>query len=82
MKYRDLLASAVCNVDKEKCMLHKCEKCPGIPRIKQAIEENIDLNKLTETVKFKHWDRDSTRASLESYTENKDKFLDSLCSDI
>lgn len=85
LKYRDLLEGAVCNIDKEDCMIKTCSKCPGergiLEKFDKLVEEfNIELEK--KEIKFKNWVESGTAASLETFVENYDVFKTNLLSDI
>lgn len=81
VKYRDLIAGAVCDMDSIECMLHRCKKCPGINGIKQVLEAD-DMKWQKDTITFKNWESEGSRASLQTVTQNLEEFLDSLCSDV
>lgn len=81
IKYRDLVAVAVCNVDNVDCMLHRCNKCPGVAGMKNLMNElNISIS--DDLVNYKKWDTEGTRAALTNHTEKKEIFLETLCSDV
>ena len=35
--YKHLIATMVCDADKEACMLNKCEDCPGSERAREIL---------------------------------------------
>lgn len=81
IKYRDLLQSTVCNIDNENCMLHKCDNCPKIMGIEEVFAKN-DIECEKETISYKRWVNEGSRASLTTITEKTDDFKSALYNDI
>lgn len=78
--YRDILEKSVCNLNDINCMLHRCENCPGLIKIKEMVESNMPDDHTNITYKF--WVEQGSRASLESLTENANTFMSKLCEDL
>lgn len=81
LKYKDLIAGGVCCSFNNKCMMHECENCPGKEGIRATLEQHdVSINK--DSVTFKQWKTDSSRASLCSYTQTAQDFINSLINDV
>ena len=81
IKYRDVLHAGVCNIDKMECMLHRCNKCPGVFGIKKAIEEYNIITEKNELA-YKNWITEGSRASLETVKEDTERFKNNLYDDL
>lgn len=78
INYRDLIAAAVCDSDDIDCMLHRCDKCPGIPGITEALED-FDIFWDRREIRYKLWDtKQDTRASLITMYEGTETFKENL----
>ena len=40
-KYHDLIEMIACNHDAKVCMVHLCEKCPGVGPVEQYLKNQI-----------------------------------------
>lgn len=67
LKYRDLLDVAVCGASDIKCMLHQCKKCPGVLKMKEIAESVSSFSEVS--IKYKYWNEDGSKASLETVVE-------------
>lgn len=76
LNYRDLLEISVCSTNNIECMLHKCTKCPGIPKIKELAERNDNFSK--PSIIYKYWVEEGSKASLETITEPIEQFKENL----
>lgn len=74
--YRDLLEISVCDPNSIECMLHKCSKCPGIPKIKEMTEAIDSFS--GESITFKNWVEEGSKASLVTLVEPFEKFKENL----
>lgn len=74
--YRDLLESAVCDIDNEKCMSHNCEFCPqeiGIQNKFEIIIEELCID-IRNKIDYKNWVDEGSAAALESFTQDIEDF--------
>ena len=85
--YRDVLALSVCDIERKECMLHGCDKCPGITPVKNFLDAKIkENNQITDTISFKQWvstDRsmlESKELEVADYIEEIAKNLSDLAS--
>lgn len=81
VKYRDLMAGPVCDAYNFDCMLHICQKRPGVKGVQKVWNENyIELTE--DNVDFKQRDVEGSRGSLKIHIQDFEVFLQSLFSDI
>lgn len=78
--YRDLLVSAVCDVDDHSCMLHECKKCPQVMGMRK-LWDNLNISS-EETITFQCWTSDGSRASLTTKSQDSCSFLADLFEEI
>ena len=88
-KYHDLIEMIVCNRDARVCMVHRCEKCPGIGAVEQylknqiqqidggASEDLVDMDNDFE-IDFKQW-MATDCTELISQKLPVDEFINLLC---
>lgn len=76
LHYRDLIDVAVCSSNNSKCMLHLCNKCPGVSKIKEIGEKDDDYT--AKTLTYKTWIEKGSRAYFESVTQPFDDFKNEL----
>ena len=85
LNYRDLLNGAVCNSDNKICMTKKCKTCPGklgVKRIFENLVEEYNIQLKQGKIKYKNWIDKNSAASLETFSDNSDKFISQLFEDI
>lgn len=83
LNYRDLLTSAVCDVDNESCMMNKCNKCPSNTGVLETFENLIEEHDMKErNIKYKNWIETGTAAALESFEVDSNRFKNVLCKEI
>lgn len=81
IKYKDLFEGAVCSSFNVKCMLHECTNCQGKEGIKATFAKyNINITK--DSVTFKQWKSEASRALICSCTQNLQDFMTSLIDDV
>jgi len=64
-----------------ECMLHRCEKCPGISGIKEVIEDS-GIIWPAESVKYQTLQVDKNRAALVNTEEDVISYKKDLIQDI
>lgn len=85
LNYRDLLNSAVCDIDSENCMTGDCQNCPREAGVKKAFEDlvnELEIEIKNGQIKYKKWVDKGSAASLENFTVDSDEFLSQLFEDI
>lgn len=80
VQYRDVLEKLVCNSKNIDCMLHRCEKCPGLLKAEEIIEKNVPKDK--STISYQFWVEDGSRASLQTLESSVKHFSEELSNDI
>ena len=52
LTYKDLIKKIVCNTESNKCIMHRCESCPGTATLKEFLDQ--ELNEHEDDKKFKY----------------------------
>ena len=79
--YKDFIALIVCSLENAECMLHRCNKCPGIEALKTFLVQEFMDHELEEDIAFKQLQiSDHTTLLLQSLP--LDEFNDLLCDSI
>ena len=79
LTYKDLIKKIVCNTESNKCIMHRCESCPGTATLQEFLDQ--ELNKHEDDKKFNYcqWDT-MDRATLTNltatYEEQKETLID------
>ena len=89
--YHEFIDMIVCDSESNKCMVHRCEKCPGINNVKATLkrvffdnnddDSESDLDRdisVSESITYKQWTTND-RADLVSLTTTVGEFIEDLC---
>ena len=41
LTYKDLIKKIVCNTESNKCIMHRCESCPGTATLKEFLDQKL-----------------------------------------
>ena len=67
LTYKDLIEKRVCNTESNKCIMDRCESCPGTAILKEFLDQ--ELNEHEDDKKFNYCQWDTTdRAILTTFT--------------
>ena len=47
LTHKDLIKKIVYNPDRNKCIMHQCESCPGTASLKEFLDQETDEDKET-----------------------------------
>ena len=67
LTYKDLIKKIVYNPDSNKCIMHRCESCPGTATLKDFLDQELNEHKDDETFNYCLWDT-TDRAILTTIT--------------
>ena len=42
LTYKDLIKKIVCNTESNKCIMHRCESCPGTATLKEFLDQELN----------------------------------------
>ena len=78
LTYKDLIKKIVCNTESNKCIMHRCESCPGTATLKEFLDQELNEH---EDEKFNYCQWDTTdRAKFTTFAatfeEQKETLLD------
>ena len=75
--YKDLIRKIVCNTEYNKCIINRCESCPGTATLKEFIDRKF--NKYGDDEKFNYcqWDT-ADRAILITFTAMYEEYKETL----
>lgn len=80
LNYRDLLEASVCSTSNIRCMLHDCIKCPGVEKIQEFANQRNTFTQ--QTISYKTWVEDGTKASLTTVEEPIEIFKKQLFAEL
>ena len=72
--YHDLMSKLVCDLSNKDCMLHRCEKCPGLENLEMFLLAKFEESGASQ-VTFQQWDS-TDRCSVITRMESIDTFID------
>ena len=75
--YKNMLATAVCDVQKMECMVHWCHKCPTCTKSREYVELKFQEYDIEEDITYSQWDR-TDRTILRTQTTPVDEFIQLL----
>ena len=77
LTYKDLIKKIVCNTDSNKCIMHRCESCPGTATLKEFLDQ--ELNKHEDDGKLNYCQQGTTdRAILTTFTATYKEYKETL----
>lgn len=78
--YKDCINFVVCKEPSVDCFLKRCDKCPGISKLQNYLEEILLENEAT-SVTLKQWVNDP-QCTLETIKKNIPDFIEYFCNQI
>ena len=84
--YKELMAQVVCDVGSRKCMVHRCDDCPGQSNLTTYLHEQLSHLNSNDLIIFKQWvstdraDIKQIALSLPDYIDHLSKQSDDLTS--
>ena len=79
--YKDLINKIVCDSNNRICMMHRCEKCPGIEALKTFLQDSLKDFDEEEEFHYMQWDT-TDRASLQTITTTCSDYIEILSKEI
>ena len=49
---KDLIKKIVCNTERNICIMHRCESCPGTATLKEFLDQELNENKDDEKLNY------------------------------
>ena len=83
LTYKDLIKKIVCNPDRSKCMMHRCESCPGTATLREFLDQELKEHE-DEEFNYCLWDttyqatQTTIAATYEGYKETLVDVIDDL----
>ena len=79
LTYKDLIKKTVCNTESNKCIMHRCESCPGTATLKEFLDQ--ELNEHEDDEKLDYSQCDTTDQAIlttltATYKEYKETLID------
>ena len=56
LTYKDLIKKIVCNTESNKCIMHRCESCPGTATLKEFFDQELNEHEHDEKCNYCQWD--------------------------
>ena len=77
LTYKDLIKKIVCNNERNKCIMHRCEPCPGTATLRESLDQELKENEDHEKFIYCQWVTTDAQywEPLQSLTKNSKKFL-------
>lgn len=80
LTYKDLMAEAVCDINKRECMMHECINCPGVVGVEAFLNSLPDIDD-KDFITFQKW-VSTDRTRMETLTAATEEFITSLAHNI
>jgi hypothetical protein len=80
-EYKDLMAKLVCDVTSRNCMIHQCDKCPGVEGLSNFLTElfaSADMED-DDIITFKQWEQADYGVNIVTRSETVSVFIEELC---
>ena len=77
MTYKDLMKKIVCNPESNKCVMHRCESCPGTAILKEFLDQKLNEHEDDEEFNYCQWDT-TDRATLTNITATYEEYKQTL----
>ena len=55
VNYKNLINKVVCDSSNKECMIHHCESCPGMERLKEFLDEQLSDVDLDIEFHYSQW---------------------------
>ena len=56
LTYKDLIKKIVCNTESNKCIMHRCESCPGTATLKKFLDQEFNEHEDDQKFDYCQWD--------------------------
>ena len=77
LTYKDLIKKIVCNTESNKCIMHRCESCPGTATLKEFLDQELNEHEDDEKFNYCQWDT-TDRAILTTFTATYEEYKETL----
>ena len=77
LTYKDLIKKIVCNTESNKCIMHRCESCPGTVTVKEFHDQELKEHEEDQKFLYCQWDT-TDRAILTTFTSTYEKYKETL----
>ena len=77
LTYKDLIKKIVCNTESNKCIMHRCESCPGTATLKEFLDQELNEHEDDEKFNYCQWDT-TDRAILTTFTATYKEYKETL----
>ena len=77
LTYKDEIKKIVYNTDSNKCIMHRCESCPGTATLKEFLNWELKEHEDDEKLNYCHWDT-TYRAILTTFGAIYEKYKETL----
>ena len=67
LTYKDLIKKIVCNTESNKCIMHRCESCPGTVALKEFLDQEFNEHEGDDKFNYCQWDT-TDRTLLTTFT--------------
>ena len=79
--YKDLIRKIVCKTECNKCIINRCESCPGTATLKEFIDQEFNKYGDDEKLNYCQWDT-ANRALLITFTAMYEETLIDVIDDL
>ena len=79
LTYKDLIKNIVYNPESNKCVVYRCESCPGSAILKKYFDQELNEHEDDEEFKYCQWettDHATLTAVTATYKEYKETLID------
>ena len=81
LTYKDLIKKIVYNPENNKCIMHRCQSCPGTAISKEFFDQEFNEHEDDDKFNYFQWDttdRAILRTFRATYKEYKKTFIDAI----
>ena len=79
LTYKDPIKKIICNTQSNKCIMHRCESCPGTVGLKEFLDQEFNEHEGDDKFNYCQWDTTDRALSTTftaSYEECKETLID------
>ena len=77
LTYKDLIKKIVCNTESNKCIMHRCESCPGTETLQEFPDQELNEHKDEKKFNYCQWDT-TDQAILTTFAAHYEEYKDTL----
>ena len=77
LTYKDLIKKIVCNIESNKCIMHRCEPCPSTATLKEFLDQELSEHEDDEKFNYCHYDT-TDRTILTTFTVTYEQYKETL----